>query len=166
MAGLVCGQSAAVKVSHPDSPDAMEELHTEAQFYSEHTELQGCCTPRLLGQGWIQFEDEETPAYWLATSMEGPALSSLQPLTDAIMEAAKQALDDFHASGAEHNDLRWDNIVLKGRGLLLSALSLSCMLPTLSQRCRHMLIAYTSYAHSCELMLKFVVHSRCVQLLT
>lgn len=132
--GLVCGQSAAVKVSHPDSPDAITELHTEAQFYSEHTELQGCCTPCLLGQGWIQFDDEEKPAYWLATSMEGPALSSLQPLTDAIMEAAKQALVEFHASGAEHNDLRWDNIVLKGRALLLSVLLLSCMLPTLSQR--------------------------------
>ncbi len=132
--GLVCGQSAAVKVSHPDSPDAIEELHTEAQFYSEHTQLQGCCTPRLLGQGWIQFEDEETPAYWLATSMEGPALSRLQPLTDAIMEAARQALAEFHASGAEHNDLRWDNIVLQGRGLLLSVLLLSCMLPTLSQK--------------------------------
>ncbi len=103
--GLVCGQSAAVKVSHPDSPNSIAELHTEAQFYKEHTQLQGCCTPHLLGHGWIQFEEEETPAYWLATSMEGPALSSLHPLTDAIMEAAKQALAEFHASGAEHNDL-------------------------------------------------------------
>ena len=34
------------------------------------------------------------------------------------MEAARQALDEFHASGAEHNDLRWDNIVLKGSALL------------------------------------------------
>ncbi|KAL0017719.1 hypothetical protein WJX77_002923, partial [Trebouxia sp. C0004] len=64
-------------------------------------------------KGWIQSDDEEKPVYWLATSMEGPALSSLQPLKDAIMEAAKQALVEFHASGAEHNNLRWDNIVLK-----------------------------------------------------
>lgn len=34
-------------------------------------------------------------------------------MTDAIMEAAKQALVEYHASGAEHNDVRWDNFVLK-----------------------------------------------------
>ena len=98
--GLVYGQRAAVKVGHPDSPDAITELHTEAHFYSEHTELQGCCIPCLLGQGGIQFDDEETPAEWLATSLEGPAPSSLQSLTDAIM-AAKQALVEYHASGAQ-----------------------------------------------------------------
>ena len=86
--GLVCGQHAAVKVSHPDSPDSITELHTEAQFYLQHTQLHGHCTPWLLGQGWIKFDDEETAAYWLATSLEGPALSSLQPLTDATVEAA------------------------------------------------------------------------------
>ena len=103
--GLVYGQRAAVKVGHPDSPDAITELHTEAHFYSEHTELQSCCIPWLLGQGWIQFDNKETPAEWLATSLEGSALSSLQSLTDAI-----------------------------SRTLLLTVILLSCMLPSLSQQ--------------------------------
>ena len=51
-------------------------------------------------------------------ALEGPALSSLQPLTDS-MQAAKEALVDLHASGAEHNDVRWENFVLQGTGCLL-----------------------------------------------
>lgn len=83
--GLVCGQPAAVKVSHPDAPDASQRAAYRSTVCSEHAELQGCCIPCLLGQGcqWIQFDDEEKPAYWLATSMKGPALSCLQPLTDS-----------------------------------------------------------------------------------
>ncbi len=80
--------------------------------------------------------------------MEGPALSSLHPLTDAIVEAAKQALVEFHASGAEHNDLRWDNIVLQVEDLLLSVLLLSCMLPTLSQ--------VLTYAHGLRMVCAFL----------
>ena len=163
--GLVCGQSAAVKVSHPDSPDSIAELHTDAQFYPEHTELQGSCIPCLLGQGWIQFDDEETPAYWLATSLEGPALSRLEHLTDAIVEAAKQALVEYHASGAEHNDVRWDNIVLKGRTLLLNVLLLHCMLPSFSQNNWDMtMIACTRCNYTVAALLATCVspyHHRC-----
>ena len=61
--GLVDSQCAVVKVSHPDSSDSVTELRTEAHFYSEHPNLQGCCIPCLLGQGWIQVDDQETPAY-------------------------------------------------------------------------------------------------------
>ncbi|DBB06336.1 TPA: hypothetical protein ACH3X1_011905 [Trebouxia sp. C0004] len=49
--GLVFGQCAAVKVSHRDCPDAITELRTEAQLYSEHTELQGCLYSMLAGTG-------------------------------------------------------------------------------------------------------------------
>lgn len=51
-------------------------------------------------------------------AFEGPALSSLQPLTDS-MQAAEEALVDLHASGAAHNDVRWGNFVLQGTGCLL-----------------------------------------------
>ena len=68
----------------------------------------------LAGAGLDSIHDEEKPAYWLATCMERPALSSRaapQPLTDAKMEAAKQALVEFHASGAVHINLRWYKMV-------------------------------------------------------
>ena len=112
--GLVGVQCAAVKVSHPGCPDAEEEMQTEALFYNENVQMQGLCIPRLLGQGWIHLSTDEAPSYWLATSLEGPALSSLQPLTEPQMLAAKQALHQLHVNGAEHNDGRWDNFVLQG----------------------------------------------------
>ena len=118
--GLVGGQCAAVKVSHPGCADSVEEMQMEALFYTENVEMQGQCIPRLLGQGWIHLNTDEAPSYWLATSLEGPALSSLQPLTESEMLAAKQALHQLHVNGAEHNDVRWDNIVLQGICLLLT----------------------------------------------
>ncbi|KAL3162034.1 hypothetical protein ABBQ38_009105 [Trebouxia sp. C0009 RCD-2024] len=119
--GLVGGQCAAVKVSHPGCTDSVQEMQSEALFYAENVEMQGQCIPRLLGQGWIHLNTDEALSYWLATSLEGPALSSLQPLTEPQMLAAKQALHQMHANGAEHNDVRWDNIVLQSNAAYAAA---------------------------------------------
>ncbi|PNW84306.1 hypothetical protein CHLRE_04g229050v5 [Chlamydomonas reinhardtii] len=109
--GAVGGRAAAVKlVDLWRGPEGKEALQHEARIYQLLRPVQGTHVPELLGfgtcDGW---------QYFLATSLEGPALSSEEGWAlgeEVTCAAAFAALDAVHRCGVLHGDIALRNFVL------------------------------------------------------
>ncbi|KAG2444684.1 hypothetical protein HXX76_001428 [Chlamydomonas incerta] len=124
--GELGGVPAAVKLAdlwQDEDGRAKQAFKHEAAMYQEHlAPLQGRYVPRLLAfgtcDGW---------QFFLATSLEGPPLSSEEAWAaeasgssssstqEDISAAALAALDEVHGVGVLHGDVALRNFVLAGR---------------------------------------------------
>ncbi|KAG2444681.1 hypothetical protein HXX76_001425 [Chlamydomonas incerta] len=122
--GALGGVPAAVKLAdlwQDEDGRAKQAFKHEVVMYQEHlAPLQGRYVPRLLAfgtcDGW---------QFFLATSLEGPPLSSEEAWAaeasgssstqEDISAAALAALDEVHGVGVLHGDVALRNFVLAGR---------------------------------------------------
>ncbi|KAG2485642.1 hypothetical protein HYH03_015614 [Edaphochlamys debaryana] len=109
--GAVGGRAAAVKlVDLWQGPEGKEALQREVRIYQVLQPLQGVFVPHLLGYGFC-----DGWQYFLASSLEGPTLSSEEGWAlgeEATCAAAFAALDAVHRCGVLHGDIALRNLVL------------------------------------------------------
>ncbi|PNH00045.1 hypothetical protein TSOC_014152 [Tetrabaena socialis] len=109
--GAVGGRAAAVKlVDLWQGPEGKEAVLREVRTYQLLQPLQGVYVPHLLGYGFC-----DGWQYFLATSLEGPTLTSEEGWAlgeEATCAAAFAALDAVHRCGVLHGDIALRNFVL------------------------------------------------------
>jgi predicted Ser/Thr protein kinase len=109
-AGAYGGQPAAIKVMGRVSRwEPAGSYRYEHRVYQQLEKLQGSCVPRVLGHGLIACYDQ----YFLALELlPGKSLARLpQPLEPAVQDGAVAALQQVHALGVMHGDVRLENFV-------------------------------------------------------
>ncbi|GFH20640.1 protein kinase domain-containing protein [Haematococcus lacustris] len=93
-------------------PDIVKMLWHEAQIYGTLKELQGHILPVLHGCGYWWGRN----SFFLATSVvAGEPLNYCidEAVSEAVAEAARQALTAIHQRGVAHGDVRYDNFLVQ-----------------------------------------------------
>lgn len=104
-----CGRAAAIKaVDRHKCKELVQHLQNEVDILQHLAPLQGRVVSQLLGHG----EAWQGMLYFVATVLvEGSRyLGAVQPEPPHVQEAAVAALQQIHAAGVLHGDLRNENV--------------------------------------------------------
>jgi len=93
------------------APELEDELLHEALIYDKLQDLQGKSIPNLLGRG--RFSEELL--FGLLTSDEGVDASQIEPDL-FFVEKARNLLQQIHAKGVLHGDVRKENVLRNTNG--------------------------------------------------